>query len=567
VQAVIIEGGIYFLLLFMPFAFGGVELWALGVFQIVTSLIVLAWAWGGWRSRGMPGCRPAEGSPGQTRYSPTLWIPIGLFLLLVTFQLIPLPGGVMKALSPSAHDLYSRNLPGYAEGEGFAPGDIAPWLVRQQRERIPPSLLADGEAAPPGGAAGAEETSVRASSWRPLTLYPFRTRLRLLTLLCYVALFAVIVGHYRTRQRLTRLLGVAVLSAFAVSFMGILQKLSWNEKLYWIREGDYQSVFGPYVNRNQYAAFAELMLPVAICMALAARREYRRKSFGATPPLLFHAFAAVVIAGGIFYSLSRGGMIAAGLSVVVVAVFLVYYGIRRFELLLMGALVVAAAGFLIWIGPEEVIERAETISEGQSTPSLALRLDAWQRTLDLIADYPLLGSGLGAFRFAFMPYGPPGRTWSTDAHSEYIELICETGLVGGVLFLWGFVAYVRLVANPGKLKRTSERHAYAGLVAGLAAILFHSTISPNLRLPANGLAMTIMTAALLCLVLPHERGEARTRRGLRLRLRGGRRRKRVRRRRGEEDQARTQAEARTRDDRGGSGSRDPGPSLGGEEAA
>ncbi len=564
----IIEGGIYFLLFFLPLAFGGVELWAQGIFQIVTALIVLAWAWGGWRSPEMPGFRPAEAPQEPNRYSPTIWIPIGLFVLLVLLQIIPLPNSVIWTLSPSAHDLFSRNLPGYAEGKGFEPDDISPWLLRQQRDRIPPALLAGSDAAPAGGKAAGEETSAHASSWRPLTLYPFRTRLRLLTLLCYVALFAVVVGHYRTRQRLVRLVGVAVLSGFAVSFIGILQKLAWNGKLYWIREVPYVHVFGPYVNRNQYAAFAELMLPVALCMALASLRHYTRGRKEAAPGLVFQAFAAVVIASGIFYSLSRGGMIASGFSVVVVAIFLFSYGPRRLEMLLMGAILVAAAGFLIWIGPEEVIERAGTISEGRSAPSLALRLDAWQRTVGLMKDYPLLGSGLGSFRFAFMPYGPPGRAWSTDAHSEYIELTCETGFAGLFLFLWGFVAYVRLVWHPLKLHRTSNRYLYAGLAAGLAAILLHSTISPSLRLPANGLAMTIMAAALLCLVLHHESRDAQAARESRAHRRRGRRRKRERRRRRDEESLdETPTEARAPVPRGEAGGRDPGRPRGGEEAA
>lgn len=567
-QAVIIEGGIYFLLFFLPLAFGGVELWAQGVFQTVTALIVLAWAWSGWQSPGMPGYLPAEASPRKGRYSPTLWIPIGLFLLLVLLQIIPLPNSVVRILSPSAYDLFSRNLPGYAEGKGFEPGDVSPWLLRQQRERIPPALLAGSDAAPAGGTAGAGETSARASSWRPLTLYPFRTRLRLQTLLCYVALFAVIIGHYRTRQRLVRLLSVAVLSAFAVSFMGILQKLAWNGKLYWIREGSYRHVFGPYVNRNQYAAFAELMLPVAMCMALASLRHYTRGRKEAAAGFVFQTFATVVIAAGIFYSLSRGGMIAAGFSVVVVAIFLVSYGPRRLEMLLMGAFVVAAMGFLIWIGPEEVIERAGTISQGRSAPSLALRLDVWERTVGLMKDYPLFGTGLGSFLFAFMPYGPPGRAWSTDAHSEYIELICETGFAGLFLFLLGFVAYVRLVWHPLKFHRTGNRYLYAGLAAGLAAILLHSTISPGLRLPANGLAMTIMAAALLCLVLHHESRDARTAREPRAHRRHGHRRKRGRRRRSsKEGRDETQTEARSRGSRGEPGSRASGQPQGREEAA
>src|SRR5260370_40754063 len=52
---------------------------------------------------------------------------------------------------------------------------------------------------------------------------------------------------------------------FFVSVFGILQHLTFNGKLYWFRVMRYGGFpFGPYVNRNHFAGFAEILIPVAL---------------------------------------------------------------------------------------------------------------------------------------------------------------------------------------------------------------------------------------------------------------------------------------------------------------
>src|SRR5574342_865263 len=119
----VIEGGIYFLLVFVPFAFGGVETWAQGVLQIVAGAIVAAWAWERF-GRRLPSQRQA--APGAA----ALWIPMGLMVLLVAAQLVPMPPAWLARLSPATQALYARTLPEYAEGKPFESGALGPWIVQ-----------------------------------------------------------------------------------------------------------------------------------------------------------------------------------------------------------------------------------------------------------------------------------------------------------------------------------------------------------------------------------------------------------------------------------------------------
>ena len=509
------EAGICLLLLFTPLAFGGIEMWAVGVVQILAAIVFVAWAAGPdtpWspRTEPPPGASPPPAIPPARRLAKRiLWGCIGIFVLFVLFQLTPLPSGVLKIVAPATDRLYALTIPGYAEGREFRSAELTRWLVDNRRSEIPKAGLPSGMPALPDVPVSETALPASASPLRTVSVYPFMTRERLTTLLSLIAVFAVICGHFRSRRRLNRLLAMVLGSVFAVSLFGLFQKLTWNGKLFWVREGEYENIFGPFVNRNNFAAYAVAALPLAVCLAFHALGKVRKGRRDALSQLFFSSFAAIVICGGIFYSLSRGGMIAAALAIAIIGVLLFYYGRHKTELIFLAVLFVAAGGFLSWIGSEEVIDRLQTMSEGAKTPSLEQRYTAWRQASHLIADNWLTGTGLGTFRFAFLRYAPPGGSWWTTAHNEYIELVADTGLIGGTLALAGLGAFVFAGMRPGRFRRRSGRYVFTGLVAGIVALMVHANITADLQMPAIGLIVVVLGGALLNHVDLHEAaGEA-----------------------------------------------------------
>lgn len=487
----LVEGGVYFLLFFTPLAFGGVEEWAEGVFQIVVGIVTAAWAWAR---------IAAPASSNRKRCPPLrlLWTAIGLFVGLVLVQLIPLPPRWIGVLNPGVHDLYTRAVPGYADGAGWRAEDLPSWLLERKRDEIPEPLREVGAPAPP---ASSSSYSGRASSWRTLSIYPHQTRESLITLGCYLGLFATVLGHFNTKRRLHRLLGVAVMSAFAVSLFGIVQNFTYSGAIYWLRPVEAAGVFGPFVNRISYAAFASTMSPMGICLALLALRQRRMGGPDSLAPVLLWIFVSIVISGGVLLSLARAGIIGLGLSVGFVAAMLLYYGRRTAEIAVLLLMLAGCAGLLLWVGPVTVIERVGTLTEGRSIPTLATRVETWERSLLLLADHLALGTGLGTFRYAFMRYAPVTQTWWRTAHNEYLELLCDTGLVGGVIFLAGLGVYAYLVARPSRFAQRDASYLYVGLLSGLGSLLFQSALSANLQVPANGMLLTVAGGALLRLAM------------------------------------------------------------------
>src|ERR1019366_1118529 len=69
-------------------------------------------------------------------------------------------------------------------------------------------------------------------------------------------------------------LGAISLGGMTVAAAAVLQDYSSSGKIFWLFPSGYtEGVLGPFVNRNQYAAWVELLLPAALYLAVTARRR------------------------------------------------------------------------------------------------------------------------------------------------------------------------------------------------------------------------------------------------------------------------------------------------------
>ena len=465
------------LLVFAPLAFGGVEGWARGAIQILAGLLAALWTIErGWSPR-----------PASRSVDRRLAVPAALFVLLVIAQQTPLPPGFVSLLGPGASRLYERTVPGFEQGRSADPADLPAWTIAQVADRMP--AAGAGVPLPAAGQIPAEMRSSPAPwrSWRTLSIEPFATREDLVLLLCCVIAFLAAAWMGRSEASLESLARCAVLTVAAVSALGIVQALTWTGRIYWLREGTYKNVFGPFVNRNSYAALAGLVLPVALCAAIAGMRRWRRGAAPAAGAALWAA-CALAIAAGIALSGSRGGMLTALAGVAAYAALL---GPERASprrraatmLALVGLIVVAG---LVWGGA----------FAGGSDGRLVHRLDVWRRSLDLVGESPILGSGLGTFRYAFLSHAPPERSWWTTAHNEYLELACDVGLIGAALVLVAFVGWARGVARNSETGRGDDAGLRAGMLAGLLALMLHAGANADLRVPAVALFAAAFAGAI-----------------------------------------------------------------------
>ena len=71
----------------------------------------------------------------------------------------------------------------------------------------------------------------------------------------------------------------------------------------------------------------------------------------------------------------------------------------------------------------------------------AARVAIYQANLDIIREHPLLGLGFGRYRTAAQPYydARPAADRRSHAHSNYLQLAAEAGLLGLAAFMWVFM--------------------------------------------------------------------------------------------------------------------------------
>jgi O-antigen ligase len=348
------------------------------------------------------------------------------------------------------------------------------WAIRQYRRKSE-QLLIPSELLPLSAFAlvviGQLVFSVTASR------YYTRIELQLLiTYLIFVFLIAQVFyrrGHWRAFVWFLMTLG------FFVSVLGILQQLTFNGKLYWFRVMRYGGYpFGPYVNRNHFAGFAEMIIPVAL-VPLVLGKVRRERVF------LVALFAVVPIVA-LFLSASRGGIISFVFEMVILLALLLIHRIRGKHVVVGGIVVLCAVTAVSWIGVQQLLTRFSLqnveVSTGKRT---AMRRGTWH----LFLEHPIIGTGLGSFEMVYPPYDSlyDGKVVS-HAHNDYLEGLAETGLIGGLCCFW-FLAVVLLNALKGLAdlgNSLSSALNLSGLIA-CSGILIHSLVDFNLHIPANAL--------------------------------------------------------------------------------
>src|SRR5260221_4847672 len=260
------------------------------------------------------------------------------------------------------------------------------------------------------------------------TASPYDTRMQLQLLITYIILLILLPQAYYRMNHWRGLLWFLMSLGFFVSVFGILQHLTVNGKLYWFRVMRYGGFpFGPYVNRNHFAGFAEILIPVAL-VPLVLGKVRRERLF------LVGLFALVPIVA-LLLSASRGGIVSFAVQMVILFSLLVVRRLQSKYMLVGGVLVLCAILAVSWIGVQQVLQRFssyETLDVSMGKRA-SMRHDTWR----IFLDHPLLGTGLGTLQMVFPPYESLYDAKIVNhSHNDYVQALAETGVIGGIGCLW-----------------------------------------------------------------------------------------------------------------------------------
>lgn len=416
-------------------AFGTVHAWSLAVFQAGAGVIVLLWALDAWPTRTL-------------RLSKNiLQLPlVGLFVVGLV-QLLPLAGAAAGG--------------GGGDAAGLAPA-------------------------------------------RPLSLDPYATRMTLVQTAALAVYFAAALAFIDTPKRLRLVVRTVVVFGTLLAVFGLLQYFLNPTQIYWFRQPQYALPFGPFINRHHFAAYMELTigLPLGLLVAGAVRKDL----------LLLYVFAVVLMAIALVATASRGGAVSLGaqlLFAVAVAGVLRARAARAERdkgegeggraqsfLARVGLQLAFAAALLVGVlifGGEELIDR--TVGTLSSENVTTGRAEFWQGTKEIIRAHPLLGAGLGAFGVAYTRHDlSNGAARLEQAHNDYLQLLADAGIVGGLLGLLFVAALFRMAFARMAARDTFRRGVALGALSGCFAALVHSLFDFSLHLPANALLFLLLAA-------------------------------------------------------------------------
>jgi O-antigen ligase len=352
---------------------------------------------------------------------------------------------------------------------------------------------------------------------RPVSLHPEATRRWLALTMGVLALSIAAAPALRERRRLLPATAVIVVGGVLVAFYALVARLAFGNLLYGIWRVPTVAPFGPFVNKNHFAGYTELVALLAVGLASGLASEARRgpdalswlESRRARYVVLAWG-AVIVLVLAVLVSQSRGGAVSlcAGLLA-----FGVLRGRGRREgrlssktLLALGCGATLAAGLLLAVLPSEARGRMLSLAGVASEASGSFRLRVWSDTFRLVASSPWVGSGFGAFEDALPRFKTAsGELLVAHAESDYLELLAEGGVLGALLASAGVVFVLsRGLKGAANASLPLARGLTTGAVAGIVALLVHSAFDFNLRIPSNAVAAGALVAVVLATVSPDE---------------------------------------------------------------
>ena len=244
--------------------------------------------------------------------------------------------------------------------------------------------------------------------------------------------------------------------------------------------------YGGFEQPNPFGGYMGMVWPLAAALAAGlwrARQIDRHKLLSAAC-----AFVALLSAGALLASYSRGAWLGAGAAAAILLLGALRPASARPTLLLVvltAALLLAGRG--LW--PQWVVARVSSITQDISganvrgvvptTANFAVveRLAHWQAAAEMAAAHPWLGVGLGNYAAAYDRYRL--ARWPLalgHAHNFYLNLAAETGLPGLLIFVALLLAAALQALRVLRTARGWQRALALGLLAAGAHLAIHNVV-------------------------------------------------------------------------------------------
>ena len=455
-----------------PWLFGSAEPWAYLLISAVVDVGVIVWLISLLR----------YGRFNRNAKGPTL---AGLALLaFLLIQTLPLPGGLVKTISPLSAELQ----------------DTRNHILRE----LDTQTTAEARTA---------------STFNTLSVCPKATRQSLFLLASYLGVFLVMAHTITGWRSLRRTGAVLVISGFLMAVFALVQSFSGTRMIYWFhrpRMGG--TIFGPFNNRNHFAAYMNMILGLTVALLPLRSRAFSaygqswrellsQLSIKEINQAILLGFGAVIMGSAVCFSLSRGAITSLMVGLGILGLFLTFQQRGIEPRRLIGTMSLFIVAFVVWLGWEPVAERLGSLPILAMEPLSNSRIPASIATLRLWGAFLFTGCGFGCFLYAFPIVQSPSLQIGRflHAHNDYAQLLAEGGIVGAILAILIFATLIKTVSKKFSIASDDVRFFIAGLTVSATAIALHSLVDFSLHKPANAFLLSALCGiAVAAISLPRK---------------------------------------------------------------
>ena len=313
-------------------------------------------------------------------------------------------------------------------------------------------------------------------------------------------LYFVIVNNIGGEKQVNRIISTVLLVGVALSIYGIFQYNDIDFS-FWVGNTGRMRVFGLIGNAGYFAGYLILPLSIAIPLFFVSKNRNRK---------ILLLIGILTMGTTFILTFTRSSYLALSVSLIFMFfLFLLSRGKRfikdnkKIFIIILTAIIIVAFLFII---PNTVSKPGTVISQIKGRTSIArlknditsnARIAIWKFTGIMIKDRPILGSGIGTYKYNTLRYQAKfleqgdnrsiyGYSWADKAHNEYLQLWAELGIIGLAIFIWLIITYFNQGIRYLKREMDEQKQGIMiGLMGGVVAFLIDSIFWFPLHLSAN----------------------------------------------------------------------------------
>lgn len=314
-------------------------------------------------------------------------------------------------------------------------------------------------------------------------------------------LYFITTNQFKERRQIDKIIFIILVIGGLSGIYGLIQYQGIDFIFQTPKTGRTYKVMGILGNVNYFAEYLIIILPLAISLFFVTSSRIKK---------ILLLIVILAMGGSLMLTFTRSSYLGFGISLIFMfSLFLRNRGKqfikenkKIFILILVAILLI---GFLFVI-PNPLnkpgtyiykIKARTSITALKKAYTVGRRRAIWEFTLMMIKDHPMLGSGVGTFKYNSLSYQaeffkqgdnrsiyPHG--FAKDVHNEYLQLGAELGIIGLGILLWVIMVYF---CNGLKfLKKTKDKYQQGmviGLMGGILAVLIDAIFGFPFHLPAT----------------------------------------------------------------------------------